>query len=81
MGSEDIIAGNVKQIKGRAANIAGAATGNTGQQIKGKAEKAWGNVKDAARDANRDAAKQDADAEAERERHNNEVEHSVGSHR
>ena len=47
MGSEDVVAGKVKQIKGKANDIAGAATGNTGQQIKGKAQKAAGKVQEA----------------------------------
>ena len=40
MGREDIAAGKLKQIKGKANDIAGAVTGNTGRQIKGKVQKA-----------------------------------------
>jgi uncharacterized protein YjbJ (UPF0337 family) len=47
MGSEDVAAGQAKQIKGKANDIAGAVTGNTGQQIKGKAQKAVGKVQEA----------------------------------
>ena len=36
MAREDIAAGKVKQIKGKANDIAGAVTGNTGRQIKGQ---------------------------------------------
>jgi uncharacterized protein YjbJ (UPF0337 family) len=35
MGREDIVAGKAKQLKGKANDIAGAARGNTGQQVKG----------------------------------------------
>lgn len=46
MGVEDTAAGMVKQVKGKANDIAGAAKGDTGQQIKGKAEKAVGKVQE-----------------------------------
>lgn len=46
MGIEDTAAGKVKQVKGKANDIAGAAKGDTGQQIKGKAEKAVGKVQE-----------------------------------
>ena len=42
MGSEDQAAGKIKQVKGKANDIAGAARGDTGQQIKGKVQKAVG---------------------------------------
>ena len=48
MGREDIVAGKIKQAKGKANDIAGAITGNTGQQIKGKLQKAAGKVQEAA---------------------------------
>ena len=44
MASEDVAAGKVKQIKGKANDIAGAIKGDTGQQIKGKVQKAVGKV-------------------------------------
>jgi hypothetical protein len=52
-----------------------------GQQIKGKAEKAWGNVKDAAKDANSDATREQATAAREAERREAERRHheTVGS--
>ena len=42
MARHDITAGKVKQIKGKANNIAGAITGNTARQIKGKVQKTAG---------------------------------------
>ena len=42
MGQEDITAGRIKQIKGKANDIAGAVTGNTGRQVKGKVQQAVG---------------------------------------
>ncbi len=59
---KDRIKGTVDDVAGRAKRQVGEWTGDTNaqvegaaQQIKGKAEKAWGNVKDAARDAKADA--------------------------
>lgn len=53
---KDRVKGTIDDAVGRAKRQAGEWTGDTqtqaegaGQQIKGKAEKAWGNVKDAAR--------------------------------
>jgi uncharacterized protein YjbJ (UPF0337 family) len=42
MGREDITAGRIKQIKGKANDIAGAVTGNTHLQVKGKLQQAVG---------------------------------------
>ena len=47
MGKEDVTAGKIKQIKGKANDIAGALTGNIGQQIKGKTQMAVGKVQEA----------------------------------
>src|SRR3954466_14640055 len=47
MGMEDRVAGKIKQAKGKGNDIAGAAKGDTGQQIKGKVQKAVGKVQDA----------------------------------
>jgi uncharacterized protein YjbJ (UPF0337 family) len=65
---KDRVKGAVDDAVGRAKRQVGEWTGDTGaqaegaaQQIKGKAEKAWGNVKDTVRDA-----KTDADRERER---------------
>ncbi|HEX3892135.1 MAG TPA: CsbD family protein [Terracidiphilus sp.] len=83
---KDRIKGAVDDTVGRAKRQAGEWTGDTqtqaegaAQQIKGKAEKAWGNVKDAAKDATKDT-RTDADrehdrrVEAERDR---EAEHAA----
>jgi uncharacterized protein YjbJ (UPF0337 family) len=65
---KDRVKGTVDDAVGRAKRQVGEWTGDTqtqaegaAQQIKGKAEKAWGTVKDAARDA-----RTDADRERER---------------
>lgn len=57
---KDRIKGTLDDAAGRAKRQVGEWTGDTGtqvdgaaQQVKGKAEKAWGNVKDAARDMDR----------------------------
>lgn len=67
---KDRVKGAVNDATGRAKRQVGEWTGDTNaqvegtmQQAKGKAQKAWGNVKDAARDA---------EAEAEREREANQ---------
>jgi uncharacterized protein YjbJ (UPF0337 family) len=73
--NKDTIKGTVDDAAGRAKRQVGEWTGDTktqvegaGQQIKGKAEKAWGNVKDAAHDASKNASKNaNSDAEVERE--------------
>jgi uncharacterized protein YjbJ (UPF0337 family) len=46
MGSNDIAAGKAKQVKGKLNDIAGAVTGNTAQQIKGKLQKTVGKVQE-----------------------------------
>jgi uncharacterized protein YjbJ (UPF0337 family) len=63
---KDRIKGTVDDAAGRAKRQVGEWTGDTGaqvdgvvQQVKGKVEKAVGNVKDAARDADRHAANRD----------------------
>lgn len=55
---KDQVKGAVDDVAGRIKRQVGEWTGDTGtqaegaaQQVKGKVEKAWGNVKDAARDA------------------------------
>ncbi|MGO9433555.1 MAG: CsbD family protein [Terracidiphilus sp.] len=80
---KDRVKGSIDDTVGRAKRQVGEWTGNTGtqaegaaQQVKGKAEKAWGNVKDAVRDAQTDADRErQRNVEAER---NRESEH-VGS--
>ena len=46
MGLEDRVAGKVKQAKGKGNDVAGAAKGNVGQQIKGKVQNAVGKIQD-----------------------------------
>jgi len=46
MGREDIAAGQAKQIKGKANDVAGAVKGDTAQQVKGKVQKAAGKVQE-----------------------------------
>ena len=58
MGREDVTAGKIKQVKGRANDVIGAATGNTARQVKGKIQKAVGKIqenlgKDSSRSAKR----------------------------
>ena len=49
MGKEDVAAGKIKQVKGKANDIAAASLkpGNTAQQVKGKVQKAVGKVQEA----------------------------------
>lgn len=56
--NNDTVKGTMDDAAGRAKRQVGEWTGDTAtqadgaaQQVKGKVEKAWGNVKDAARDA------------------------------
>ena len=82
--NKDTVKGTIDDVAGRAKRQVGEWTGDTdaqvkgaGQQIKGKVEKAWGNVKDAARDAKHEVDKE-TDTEAEnqaRERRRLEEEH------
>jgi uncharacterized protein YjbJ (UPF0337 family) len=46
MGIEDIAAGKVKQARGKANDVIGAARGKTSQQIKGKIQNAVGKVQE-----------------------------------
>ena len=46
MGQEDVVAGQVKQVKGKANDVIGAIKGDTTQQIKGKAQQAVGKVQE-----------------------------------
>jgi uncharacterized protein YjbJ (UPF0337 family) len=80
MMDKDRVKGTIDDAAGRAKRQVGEWTGDTkkqaegaAQQVKGKVEKAWGNVKDAARDAgnrsDRDRnATVDRDTMAERDR-------------
>jgi len=46
MGREDTLAGKVKQARGKANDIVGAARGKTSQQIKGKLQQAAGKAQE-----------------------------------
>jgi uncharacterized protein YjbJ (UPF0337 family) len=90
---KDRVKGAVNDAAGRVKRQVGEWTGDTGAQVegaiqqgKGKAQKAWGTVKDAARDANANATREqerenereaarEAEIESERER-----EHAHSSH-
>jgi len=89
---KDRVKGAVNDAAGRAKRQVGEWTGDTktqaegaAQQVKGKAQKAWGNVKDAARDAS-DKMHHDAKTEneserkAEAEREQQEREHAHSTH-
>jgi uncharacterized protein YjbJ (UPF0337 family) len=73
---KDRVKGAVNDAAGRAKRQVGEWTGDTNaqaegsaQQIKGKAQKAWGAVKDAARDAQSEVDREKArEAENQRER-------------
>jgi uncharacterized protein YjbJ (UPF0337 family) len=63
-GTVDDAAGRIKRQVGEWTGDTGAQVEGAAQQVKGKAEKAWGNVKDAARDAGK---KSDRDVVVERD--------------
>lgn len=73
--NKDNIKGTVDDAVGRAKRQAGEWTGDTktqvdgaAQQVKGKVEKAWGNVKDAAHDADKNRQNQTTSEDIDRER-------------
>jgi len=64
---KDRVKGTIDDAAGRAKRQVGEWTGDTqtqaegaAQQVKGKAEKAWGNVKDAARDTKKEMEHNDS---------------------
>lgn len=70
---KDRVKGTIDDAVGRAKRQAGEWTGDSktqaegaAQQVKGKAEKAWGNVKDAARDATKGAGHDNASNRGDR---------------
>jgi uncharacterized protein YjbJ (UPF0337 family) len=70
--NKDNVKGTIDDAAGRAKRQVGEWTGDTktqvdgaAQQVKGKVEKAWGNMKDAAKDADRSTRDTD-DVERER---------------
>lgn len=58
-GSMDDAAGRVKRQVGEWTGDNQAQAEGAAQQVKGKVEKAWGNVKDAAHDVAKDAERKD----------------------
>jgi uncharacterized protein YjbJ (UPF0337 family) len=84
---KDRVKGAINDAAGRAKRQVGEWTGDTdaqvegsGQQIKGKMQKAWGNIKDAARDAKSEAdrnRKEDIESDAD---DSSEREHATHSH-
>jgi uncharacterized protein YjbJ (UPF0337 family) len=78
---KDRVKGTVDDVAGRAKRQVGEWTGDTNaqvegaaQQIKGKDEKAWGNVKDTARDVH-DKAKEEIDKKKMESEHPRPVSH------
>lgn len=76
--NKDTIKGSMDDAAGRAKRQVGEWTGDTktqvdgaAQQVKGKTEKAWGNVKDAARDMDRANKERTTSEEIDREREEN----------
>jgi uncharacterized protein YjbJ (UPF0337 family) len=79
--NKDTVKGTIDDAAGRAKRQVGEWTGDknaqvegAGQQIKGKVEKAWGNVKDAAKDASKNVNK-NAGSDTDMERENEAREH------
>jgi uncharacterized protein YjbJ (UPF0337 family) len=73
---KDRVKGAIDDAAGRAKRQVGEWTGDSkaqvegaAQQVKGKAEKAWGNVKDAARDAKKETERHDDKTTAPEDRH------------
>jgi len=71
---KDRVKGTIDDAAGRAKRQVGEWTGDTNaqaegaaQQVKGKAEKAWGSVKDAVRDAHHEAEKENDKEKVERQ--------------
>ncbi|MGA2585232.1 MAG: CsbD family protein [Tepidisphaeraceae bacterium] len=46
MGREDIAAGRAKQTRGKLNDVVGAIKGDSGQQLKGKAQKTAGKIQE-----------------------------------
>ena len=90
---KDRVKGAIDDAAGRAKRQVGEWTGNTNaqvegaaQQVKGKAEKAWGNVKDVARDAKEETErerekKEKFEKEQREQREKMEREHAIPGHR
>jgi uncharacterized protein YjbJ (UPF0337 family) len=70
---QDRVKGKVDEVAGRAKRQVGEWTGDgetqtegAGQEIKGKVQNAWGNVKDAVRGKDNDTADRDTDTDDRR---------------
>ncbi len=73
--NKDTVKGTMDDAAGRAKRQVGEWTGDTGtqvdgaaQQVNGKVEKAWGNVKDAAHDADRNSRERTTSEEIDHSR-------------
>jgi len=73
--NKDQVKGTIDDAAGRVKRQAGEWTGDTktqvdgaSQQVKGKVEKAWGNAKEAARNADRDRSSHTTAEDIDRER-------------
>jgi uncharacterized protein YjbJ (UPF0337 family) len=73
--NKDNVKGTMDDAAGRAKRQVGEWTGDTktqvdgaSQQVKGKVEKAWGNVKDAVRDADKGSSPRTTSEDIDRER-------------
>jgi uncharacterized protein YjbJ (UPF0337 family) len=73
--NKDTVKGTMDDAAGRVKRQVGEWTGDTktqvdgaAQQVKGKVEKAWGNVKDAAHDADRNNRERSTSEDIDRER-------------
>ena len=73
--NKDTVKGTMDDAAGRAKRQVGEWTGDTktqvdgaSQQVKGKVEKAWGNVKDAAREADKGNRERTTSEDIDRER-------------
>jgi uncharacterized protein YjbJ (UPF0337 family) len=84
---KDRVKGAVNDAAGRAKRQVGEWTGDTNaqvegsmQQAKGKAQKAWGTVKDAARDAKNEMDRNREASAEEKEQRDREHEHAAHHH-
>ncbi len=82
--NKDTVKGTIDDAAGRAKRQVGEWTGDTKtqvegatQQVKGKAEKAWGNIKDAASDAKADAQRKNDKNQYDKTKD----EHAVSTHK
>ena len=84
---KNIVKGTIDDVAGRAKRQVGEWPGDTEaqvegatQQVKGKAEKAWGTVKDAARDAKAQAQRKNDKSQYDKSQNDKgQVEHAVST--